>query len=61
MDYSPSGSSLLGILQARMLEWAAMPSSSGSSRPRDQDQDARTAGGFFTVQATGEAQEYWSG
>ena len=26
----------MGILQARLLEWAAMPSSRGSSQPRDQ-------------------------
>ena len=38
-----------------------MPSSSRSSQPRDQAQDSHIAGGFFTVQATGEAQEYWSG
>ena len=31
MDYSPPGSSVLGILQARMLEWVAVPSSRGSS------------------------------
>ena len=30
------GSSLHRILQARVLEWVAMPSSRGSSRPRDQ-------------------------
>ena len=36
MDCSPPGSSVLGILQARILEWAAMPSSRGSSRPGDQ-------------------------
>ena len=36
MDCSPSGSSVHGILQARTLEWVAMPSSRGSSRPRDQ-------------------------
>ena len=36
MDCSPPGSSVHGILQARILEWAAMPSSRGSSRPRDQ-------------------------
>ena len=36
MDQSPSGSSVHGILQARILEWAAMPSSRGSSWPRDQ-------------------------
>ena len=29
------GSSVHGILQARILEWTAMPSSRGSSRPRD--------------------------
>ena len=29
MDYSPPGSSVRGILQARMLEWVAMPSSKG--------------------------------
>ena len=35
MDCSPSDSSVHGILQARMLEWVAMPFSRGSSRPRD--------------------------
>ena len=33
MDCSPPGSSVHGILQARILEWVAMPSSRGSSRP----------------------------
>ena len=33
MDGSLPGSSVHGILQARVLEWAAMPSSRGSSRP----------------------------
>ena len=36
MDYSPPGSSIHGILQARTLEWVAVPSSRGSSQPRDQ-------------------------
>ena len=36
MDYSPLGSSVHGILQARILEWVAMSSSRGSSWPRDQ-------------------------
>ena len=36
MDYSPPGSSVHGVLQARILEWVAMPSSRASSRPRDQ-------------------------
>ena len=35
MYYSPPGSSVHGILQARILEWVAMPSSRGSSLPRD--------------------------
>ena len=35
MDCSPPGSSVHGILQARILEWVAMPSSRGSSRPKD--------------------------
>ena len=36
MDCSPPGSSVCGILQARILEWVAMPFSRGSSQPRDQ-------------------------
>ena len=35
MDCSLPGSSVHGILQARILEWVAMPSSKGSSQPRD--------------------------
>ena len=34
MDCSALGSSVHGILQARILEWVAMPSSRGSSNPR---------------------------
>ena len=36
VDCSPPGSSVLGILQARTLEWAAKPSSRRSSQARDQ-------------------------
>ena len=36
IDYSSPGSSVHGILQARILEWVAKPSSRGSSGPRDQ-------------------------
>ena len=36
MDCSPQGSSVHGILQARIPEWVVMPSSRGSSQPRDQ-------------------------
>ena len=38
MGYTLPGSSLLEILQARILEWVVMPSSRGSSQPRDQTQ-----------------------
>ena len=37
MDCSPPGSSVHGILQARILEWVAIPFSRGSSQPRDQN------------------------
>ena len=36
MDCSPPGSSVHGILQARILEWVAIPFSRGSSWPRNQ-------------------------
>ena len=35
MDHSPQASSVHEILQARILEWVVMPSSRGSSLPRD--------------------------
>ena len=43
------------ILQARILEWAAIPSSGGSSGPRDWTWVSHTAGRFFNVWATREA------
>ena len=57
MDCSPPGSSLHGVLQARRLEWVAMPSSRGSSRPRDPTESLTSpalSGGFFTTSATWE-------
>ena len=36
MNYGLPGSSVLGILQARILEWVAISSSRGSSQPRAQ-------------------------
>ena len=50
-----------GILQARILEWAAVPFSRASSQSRDRTQVSHIAGGFCTSWATREAQEYWSG
>ena len=44
-----------GILQARILEQVAVPSSRGSSQPRDRTQVSGIAGGFFTSWATREA------
>ena len=42
----------MGILQARILEWVATPSSRGSSQPRTRTQVFRIAGRLFTVWAT---------
>ena len=47
----------MGILQARILEWVAMPSSRASSQPRDRTQVSCIGGGFFTIWATREAQK----
>ena len=55
MDCSPPGSSLHEILQTRILEWVAMPSSKESSQPRDWIQVSRIAGEFFIHWATWEA------
>ena len=38
----------MGILQARILEWVALPFSRGSSQTRDQTQVLHITGGFFT-------------
>ena len=54
MDCSPPGSSVHGILQARILEWVAMPSSRGSCQPRGRTQVSNIADGFFTGWATRE-------
>ena len=48
MDCNPSGSSVHGTLQAKILEWVATPFSSGSSWPRDGALVSCIAGGFFT-------------
>ena len=52
MDYT-----VHGILQARILEWVAIPFSRGLSQPRDQTQFSHIAGGFLTSWATREGQE----
>ena len=55
MDYSLPGSSIHGILQARILEWVAISFSRGSSQPRDQTQVSGIGGGRFNLWATREA------
>ena len=55
MDCSPPGSSVLGILQVRALEWVATSFSRGSSQLRDWTQVSCIAGRFFTNWATREA------
>ena len=58
MNCSPPDSSIHRILQARILEWVVMLFSKGSSWPRDRTQVSQSAGGFFTVWATSEAQRH---
>ena len=48
-DYSPPGSSVRGILQARILKWLAIPYSRRSSQSRDQTRVPRSTGRFFTI------------
>ena len=48
VDCSPPGSSVHGILQAKILECVTIPFSRGSSPPRDQTWVSCIAGGFFT-------------
>ena len=58
MDCSPPGSSVHGILQARIPEWVAMPSSMDLPDPGIEPASLMSpelAGGFFTSSATWEA------
>ena len=52
MDCSLPGSSLHGILQARVLEWVAISFSTGSSQPRVQTQVSCIPGRRFNLWAT---------
>ena len=52
VDCSPPGSSVHGIMQARIQEWVAIPFSRGSSWPRDWIPVSCIAGRFFTIWAT---------
>ena len=55
VDCSPPGSSVHGVLQARILEWVAISFSRGSSRPRDRTPVSHIAGRRFSLCATREA------
>ena len=55
LDYRPPGSSVHGILQARVLKWVAISFSWESSQLRDWTQVSCIAGRFFTDWATKEA------
>ena len=61
MDHSPPGSPVHGILQARILEWVAIPFFRGSFPPRDATQVSCITGRFFTVWATREALQHKAG
>ena len=56
MICSPSGSSVHGIFQARILEWVAMSFSRGFSGPKDRTWVSHTAGRLFTNWTTRKAQ-----
>ena len=53
MDCSQPGSSVYGILQARILEWVAISFSKGFSRPRNWTHISGIAGWFFTTKPPG--------
>ena len=53
LDCSPPGPSVHGILQARVLEWVAVPPFRESSRPRDWTGFSSIAGRFFTTEPPG--------
>ena len=65
MDIRPPGSSVLGILQARMLEWVASPPPGALPDPGIQHSyltSPALAGGFFTgkpLHLTGEPKGVW--
>ena len=61
VDYSLPGSSVYGILQARILEWVAIPFSRGSSRSRDTTQISCISGRFFTWSEPPAVNQYKAG
>ena len=63
MDCSPSGSSVHGILQVRILEWVAISFSSRSAQSRDWTHISCVpciAGRFFTTEQPGKQSHFWA-
>ena len=63
IDGSPAGPSVHGTLQARILEWVAVPSSKDIPDPGIEPESLMSpalAGRFFTTSTTWGAPEYWS-
>ena len=58
MDCNPPSFSIHGIHQTRLLEWVTISFSGGSSQPRDRTWVFCTAGKFFAVWVTREAQYF---
>ena len=64
MGCSPPGSSVRGILQARILEWVAMPSTGDLPDPGTEATfltSSALARGFLTTSATWEAYDFSRG
>ena len=61
MDCSPPACSVHRILQARILEWFAIPFSGGSSQPRNRSWVSHTVDRFFTIWSKGSRQSPGSG
>ena len=61
MDSNLPGSSVHGIFQSRILGWVAMPSSRGSSQPRDWSQVSFIAGHSSPLSHWGKPSLAWSG
>ena len=53
MDCNPSGSSVHGILQARVLEWVVIPFSRESSQARDRTRVSCISGSLLTTEPPG--------
>ena len=57
MDYTSPGSAVHGILQARILEWVAIPFSRGFPQPRNWTQVSCIAADFLPLQPPGKLQQ----